>query len=115
MLLGISLTLRNRLVRTRMPGGVRGRGLAAPFYSIPTRAKPCYNTRDGLSPTMRKRVLLLAPVPGSFAGRSGKRGPQTGPDGHGNDLGVRPADALRPFQRLSAGHHEADPHPVGGA
>ena len=34
MLLGISLTLRNRLVRTRMPGGVRGRGLAAPFYSI---------------------------------------------------------------------------------
>ena len=24
----------NRPVRTRMPGGVRGRGLAAPFYSI---------------------------------------------------------------------------------
>ncbi len=33
-LLGTSLTFWNRRMRTRMYGGVRGRGFAAPFYSI---------------------------------------------------------------------------------
>src|SRR5690606_39246525 len=33
-LYGTSSTFWNRLVRTRMLGGVRGRGLAAPSYSI---------------------------------------------------------------------------------
>src|SRR5690554_3785225 len=38
-LYGTSSTFWNRLVRTRMLGGVRGRGLAAPSYSI-SRFRP---------------------------------------------------------------------------
>src|SRR5688572_14648721 len=64
-LYGTSSTFWNRLVRTRMLGGVRGRGLAAPSYSILQSAEFTSETSSfggGLSDPVLSVPSLFTPL-----------------------------------------------------